>query len=59
MNFRVFEMETNEDVTMKQEWFIDTDGDLRYITSDKNEVGFPLAIANACRYYYKLEIEVV
>lgn len=59
MNFRVFEIDTNKDVTMEEEWFIDTDGDLRYKTCDEDEVGFPLAIANASRYYYKLEIEII
>jgi hypothetical protein len=58
MKFRVFEMETNKDVTNEEDWYIDTDGDLRYITADINKVGFPLAIANG-DYYYKLEIEVV
>ena len=58
MKFRVYEMETNKDVTDERDWFIDIDGDLRYITDDKNKVGFPLAIANG-DYYYKLEIEVV
>ena len=58
MNFRVFEMETNKDVTDERNWYIDTDGDLRYPTNEVSKVGFPLAIANG-DYYYKLEIEVV
>lgn len=58
MKFRVFEMEADKDVTDERDWYIDTDGDLRYITDDMNKVGFPLAIANG-DYYYKLEIEVV
>lgn len=58
MKFRVFEMETDKDLTDERDWYIDTDGDLRYITDDINKVGFPLAIANG-DYYYKLEIEVV
>lgn len=58
MKFRVFEMETDKDVTNERDWYIDTDGDLRYITNNMNKVGFPLAVANG-DYYYKLEIEVV
>ena len=58
MTFRVFEMETDKDVTDERDWYIDTDGDLRYITENMDKVGFPLAIAND-DYYYKLEIEVL
>ena len=58
MKFRVFEMETDKDVTNERDWYIDTYGDLRYITNNMNKVGFPLAVANG-DYYYKLEIEVV
>lgn len=55
MKFRVFEMETDKDVTDERDWYIYIDGDLRYITDDINKVGFPLAIVNG-DYYYKLEI---
>lgn len=58
MKFRVYEFETNKDVTDERDWFIDIDGDLRYLTNDMDKIGFPLAIANG-EYYYKLEIEVV
>ena len=56
MNFRVYEKDTDKDVTEYEEWFIDPDGDLRYRTDDTSKVGFPLAIANG-DYYYKIEIE--
>lgn len=48
-------METNKDVTDEQFWYIDTDGDLRFMTDD---IDYPLRIASG-KYYYKLEIEVV
>ena len=58
MKFRVFEMEADKDVTNERDWFIDVDGDLRYLTNNADKIGFPLAIANG-DYYYKLEIEIV
>ena len=54
MNFRVYEFETDKDVTNKKEWFIDTDGDLRFLTNDVDD---PLQMTDG-QYYYKLEIEV-
>lgn len=55
MTFRVYELETNKDVTDEKEWYIDTDGDLRFMTYD---IDFPLQMTDG-EYYYKLEIEVV
>lgn len=55
MTFRVYEVETNKDVTDKKEWYIDIDGNLRFMT---NDIDFPLQMTDG-EYYYKLEIEVV
>lgn len=55
MKFKVYELGTDKDVTNNQEWYIDTDGDLFYIT---NDIDAPLYIATG-EYYYKLEIEVL
>ena len=58
MKFRVFEMETDKDVTDERDWFIDVDGDLRCLTDNANKLGSHITIAND-DYYYKLEITVV
>ena len=55
MKFRVYERDTDRDVTDDKDWFIDIDGDLRMMTDDTS---FPLHIMSN-DYYYKLEIEVL
>ena len=54
MKFRVYEMITDKEVTDEQEWYIDTEGTLYFIT---NDIDAPLYMANV-EYYYKLEITV-
>ena len=57
MKFKVYELVTDKDVTDKQEWYIDTEGTLYYIT---NDIDAPLYMYMASgEYYYKLEIEVL
>ena len=58
MNFRVYEVGSNRDVTDEAEWFIDTDGDLRFM-ADNGPFGNPLAIADSRCYYYKVEFNVI
>lgn len=55
MNFRVYEMGSDRDVTDEAEWFIDTDGDLRFMTNNSHS----LAIADIRRYYYKIEFKIM
>ena len=55
MKFRVFEIETNEDVTDRCDFFIDKNGKL---LCDAEERGIPVYLADN-HYYYKLEIDVV
>ena len=54
MKFKVYEVVTDQDVTDSQEWYIDTEGNLYFMTDDINS---PLYMASG-KYYYKLEIEV-
>lgn len=54
MKFKVYETVTDKDVTDTQEWYIDVEGNLYFITDDINA---PLYMASG-EYYYKLEIEV-
>ena len=55
MKFKVYELVTDKDVTDKQEWYIDIDGNLLFMT---NDIDAPLYMASG-EYYYKLEIEVL
>ncbi len=55
MKFKVYELGTDKDVTDKEEWYIDIDGNLLFIT---NDIDSPLYMADGT-YYYKLEIEVL
>lgn len=55
MKFKVYELATDKDVTDKNEWYIDTEGTLYFITDD---IDSPLYEAGE-EYYYKLEIEVL
>lgn len=55
MEFKVYELATNIEVTDKHEWYIDTAGNLYFATDD---VDAPLYMASG-EYYYKLEIEVL
>lgn len=55
MKFRVYEVVTDKDVTDSQEWYIDIEGDLYFMTDD---IDTPLSMASS-EYYYKLEIEVL
>lgn len=52
MKFKVYEVVTDQDVTDSQEWYIDTEGNLYFMTDDINS---PLYMASG-KYYYKLEI---
>ena len=54
MKFKVHEMVTDKDVTDTQEWYLDVEGNLYFITDD---IDAPLYMASS-EYYYKLEIEV-
>ena len=54
MKFKVLETVTDKDVTKEKEWYIDTDGNLYFLT---NDIDFPLELASG-EYYYKLEIDV-
>jgi hypothetical protein len=55
MKFKVYELGTDKDVTDEKGWYIDTEGNLLFMT---NDVDNPLYIASG-EYYYKLEIEVL
>lgn len=55
MKFKVYELHTDKDVTDEKEWYIDTEGNLFFMT---NDVDAPLYMATG-EYYYKLEIQVV
>lgn len=55
MKFKVYELVTDKDVTDQKEWYIDTEGNLLFMT---NDIDAPLYIASG-EYYYKLEIEVL
>lgn len=55
MKFRVYELGTDKDVTEENEWYIDMNGNLFFMT---NDIDAPLYEASA-EYYYKLEIEVL
>ncbi len=57
MKFKVYEygLQTEKEVTEEKEWFIDTDGNLMFMTDD---IDCPLHEAGR-EYYYKLEIEVL
>lgn len=57
MKFRVYNVMTDEDVTNKEAWVIDTEGDLRFVTFDHDTLDYRLELASG-DYYYKLEIEV-
>lgn len=54
MKFKVYELGTDKDITDKKEWYIDTEGNLLFMT---NDIDAPLYIVSG-EYYYKLEIEV-
>lgn len=54
MKFRVYETVTGKDVTSENEWYVDTDGNLFYMTDDIN---CPLYMVDG-EFYYKLEVEV-
>jgi hypothetical protein len=54
VKIKVYKIGTNEDVTNEQEWYIDTTGDLFYMT---NDIDSPLYMPSD-EYYYKLEIEM-
>ena len=56
MKFRVYELGTDRDVTDKEDWYIDTEGDLFFMTGD---IDSPLYAPSMAEYYYKLEIEVL
>lgn len=56
MKFKVYEYGTDKDITDKQEWFIDIDGNLMFMTDD---IDCPLHEVPFGKYYYKLEIEVI
>ena len=53
MKFRVYEKETNKDITDKCDFFIDKNGKL---LCDAENRGIPVYLADGY-YYYKLEIE--
>lgn len=55
MKFKVYELTTDKDVTEENEWYIDADGNLYFMT---NDIDSPLYMASG-EYYYKLEIEVL
>ena len=55
MKFKVYEVVTDKDVTDQKEWYIDTEGNLLFMTDD---IDAPLYVASE-EYYYKLEIEVL
>ena len=52
MKFRVYETETNKDVTNACEWFINNDGKLLCMPE------YTPVFAAESKYYYKLEITV-
>lgn len=54
MKFKVYEVVTDKDVTYDQEWYLDVEGNLYFITDD---IDAPLHMASG-EYYYKLEMEV-
>lgn len=54
MKFKVYELATDKNVTNEKQWYIDTEGDLYFMTDDDS----PLYVTNG-EYYYKLEIEVL
>ena len=54
MKFKVYETVTDKDVTDTQEWYLDVEGNLYFITDD---IDAPLYMASG-EYYYKLEIDV-
>ena len=54
MKFKVYETVADKDVTDTQEWYLDVEGNLYFITDD---IDAPLYMASG-EYYYKLEIEV-
>lgn len=54
MKFKVYEVITDKDVTYDQEWYLDVEGNLYFITDD---IDAPLHMASG-KYYYKLEMEV-
>ena len=56
MKFKVYEIGTDKDVTDKQEWFIDIDGNLMFMT---NDIDCPLHEVEFGKYYYKFEVEVM
>lgn len=53
MEFKVYELATDKDVTNEKEWYLDIDGNLMFMT---NDIDNPLYIASGEYYYYKLEI---
>ena len=55
MKFKVYELVTDKDVTDQKEWYIDTEGNLLFMTDD---IDAPLYVASE-EYYYRLEIEVL
>lgn len=55
MKFKVYECGTDKDVTDKEAWYIDIDGNLLYWTDSNDDA--PLYMASG-EYYYRLEIEV-
>ena len=55
MRFKVYELATDKDVTDKQEWYIDIEGKLYFLT---NDIDTPLYEASE-EYYYKLELSII
>ena len=53
MKFKVYELGTDKDVTNQQKWYIDTDGNLFFMTDYIDYIYMASG-----EYYYKLEIEV-
>lgn len=52
MKFKVYELETNKDVTDECEWFVDKTGKLLCMTD------YLPVYATENKYYYKLEITI-
>ena len=54
MDFKVYKIVTGEDVTDEREWYVDTDGNLLFMT---NDVDCPLHEAGD-EYCYRLGITI-
>lgn len=55
MKFRVYNIITDEDVTDKEAWYIDTDGTLLCWTNSNDYAQLRMVSG---QYYYKLEMTV-